>query len=753
MAGIAFNKPRLRQCFTVEVVEPRTVFLLSEHRHLVFEGEIYPALIPFLSGQHGFGELLSAMGNKFSLADVYGALYRLTRGNCLVETDGAPLPDHVAFWDHLSAETEVTHVASRLRETSLAIQTVGDLAGDEMAEALKQSGLRVEADGELLVVITDDYLSDELSDIDQHARAHTRPWVLVKPVGLIVWIGPLFRPGKTACWHCLDQRLRANRQVERYIRTRTTDRIKISKTRLASIQRVGVSLAAIEIAKSIALPSRTGLEDKILTLDLLSYQLEEHTLVRRPQCKACGQPQQIAAPRPVNLTSRKKGIRAITGERTAAPEEFFRRFQHHISPISGAVASFVARDLHAYGVIHNYVTGHYFPIFSDDVTELQVNQIARSGGKGASESQAKASALAEALERYSGICWGDEYKVRGSYESMEPEAIRIREVLLFSEDQYRNHREWNAQLTNQRHYVPDRLDDRTEVSWTPLWSLTHERTRYLPTAFCFYGHVDHGSAFCRCDSNGCAAGNMLEEAVLQGFLELAERDAVAIWWYNRVRRPAVDVDSFDLPYWERMREYYRRELKRDLHVLDITTDLEIPTFVAVSRRLDQAKEDILIGIGAHLNARAAVMQALVEANQSVPLLHFVTRGGSRLDRFHPKDVLHWLQHATYANQPYVVPDAGAVSKTFADYRQPASDDVQQDVLTCVEIARKRGIEVLVLEQTRPDIGVPVVRVVAPGLRHFWRRLAPGRLNEAPVQLGWIQKPVAEADMNPISFFI
>ena len=30
--------------------------------------------------------------------------------------------------------------------------------------------------------------------------------------------------------------------------------------------------------------------------------------------------------------------------------------------------------------------------------------------------------------------------------------------------------------------------------------------------------------------------------MLQGFLELVERDAVALWWYNRTRQPAVDLE-------------------------------------------------------------------------------------------------------------------------------------------------------------------------------------------------------------------
>jgi oxazoline/thiazoline synthase len=46
-----------------------------------------------------------------------------------------------------------------------------------------------------------------------------------------------------------------------------------------------------------------------------------------------------------------------------------------------------------------------------------------------------------------------------------------------------------------------------------------------------------------------------------------------------------------------------------------------------------------------------------------------------------------------------------------------------------------------------------VRVVVPGLRHPWKRLAPGRLYDVPVKLGWLDKPRAEPEMNPLVCFI
>jgi ribosomal protein S12 methylthiotransferase accessory factor len=82
-----------------------------------------------------------------------------------------------------------------------------------------------------------------------------------------------------------------------------------------------------------------------------------------------------------------------------------------------------------------------------------------------------------------------------------------------------------------------------------------------------------------------------------------------------------------------------------------------------------------------------------------------------------------------------------------------SDDLREDVLRCQQIVARQGLEMLVLDQTRPDIGLPVVKVIVPGLRHFWVRLGPGRLYDAPVKLGWLEEPLAEDQLNPIPMFV
>jgi ribosomal protein S12 methylthiotransferase accessory factor len=77
----------------------------------------------------------------------------------------------------------------------------------------------------------------------------------------------------------------------------------------------------------------------------------------------------------------------------------------------------------------------------------------------------------------------------------------------------------------------------------------------------------------------------------------------------------------------------------------------------------------------------------------------------------------------------------------------------EDVLACQALVERLGLEMLVLDQTRPDIGLPVVKVIVPGLRHFFARFAPGRLYDVPVQLGWLREPLLEDQFNPQPMFL
>jgi YcaO-like protein with predicted kinase domain len=180
-------------------------------------------------------------------------------------------------------------------------------------------------------------------------------------------------------------------------------------------------------------------------------------------------------------------------------------------------------------------------------------------------------------------------------------------------------------------------------------------------------------------------------------------------------------------------------------VLDLTSDLGVPAFAAVSRRIDRAEENIFFGFGAHFDPRIGVLRALTELNQD--LMESSGLDPSGQGGAIAPECREWWALATCANQRYLVPD-DTPPRTRAHYEWAPSDDIRDDVLRCQALVERQGMELLVLDQTRPDIGLRVVKVIVPGMRHFWPRFAPGRLYDVPVKLGWLSTPLAEDQLNP-----
>lgn len=748
------TKPRFKQSFDVHIVGPMHVFLLNEHEYFVLEGEIYPLLVPLIDGQRTTSEIAVAIGSNASFQKVVYALLLLERKGFIVEGEHASLPPGTtAFWDYLDGAG--AQAAERLHTARVAIRSVGDVSADRLATALAQMGVQIADEADFLVVVTDDYLREELADINAKALAENRPWMLVKPVGMVLWLGPIFRPDQTGCWRCLSQRLRFNRQVEGYVARQNPnfEYIAMQPATLPSTLKAGLHLAALEVARAVVEPEHHRLDGKLLTLDTLTLESQEHVLVRRPQCPVCGEERYRSAhpAEPIELQSCPKRYRADGGHRWLLPQETFEKYKHHISHLIGAV-TFVSQLMgDENGLTYAYLAGHNFAMGVESILFLRDTLRGQSGGKGMTDIQARTSALCEALERYAGVWWRDEYVVLSSYNNLKPDAIHLHDCMLFSEKQYAQRDIWN-ETTAKYHVVPQPFDDDLEIDWSPVWSLTNQRFRYIPTAYCYYGHLDFLKLhFCSADSNGNAAGNTFEEAILQGLMEVVERDSVAIWWYNRIKRPAVDIDSFNLTYLNRLKQYYA-SINRELWVLDITADLGIPTFAGVSRRTDSSIEDVIVGFGAHLDPMVALLRAITEVNQFLPGLIGKKADGTTDYIFPDQGAIEWWKAATIANQPYLVPDAALPAKRREDYPKIDSDDIKQDITWCVDTLREHGLEALVLDQTRPDLGLSVVKVIVPGLRHFWRRLGPGRLYEVPVKLGWLDTPLAEDDLNPWSVF-
>jgi ribosomal protein S12 methylthiotransferase accessory factor len=745
------NKPNFKSCFHIEIFES-DVFLLSEKDSFLLKGRLYKLLAPLIDGHHTVDDLIDILQGEASAPEVYYALMLMEKKGYIIDNNDEILPNIAAYWDILNID--IREATSRLKATKVSVEAFGTAPTQEFISTLESLNIQIAEEGEIGVVLTDDYLQEGLAAYNQKAVQLKRPWMLVKPGGTMIWVGPIFYPGKTGCWECLAQRLRANRPLETYIQkqTRISAFSHTSLAALPSTWQTGLNLAATEIIKWIVQGKNKQLEGTLVTFDTHLLKTQSHILVQRPQCPCCGKQENLDnKPLPLLLQSRKKTFTTDGGHRCLSPEETLQKYEHHISPITGVVHSLKRLPNTENSSLYSYSAGHNFAMMSDNLYFLRETIRGRSGGKGKTDIQAKVSALCEAIERYSCVFQGDEIRHKYTYENISNAAIHPNDYLNFSEEQYKNRLEWNAKSElNQQ--VPEPFDEEREIEWTPVWSLTHQEFKYLPTAYCYYGYPREQNPYCWANSNGAAAGNTKEEAILQGFMELVERDSVALWWYNRIQRPGVDLDSFDEPYFQEIKDYYRT-IHREIWVLDLTSDLNIPTFVAVSSRTDKEIEDIVFGFGTHFDPKIAMLRAITEANQILPAVLTVASDGSTKYRLDDQVAVDWWKTATLKNQPYLVPDVSVNPKVYSDYPQFGSDDLLEDVMTCMKIAEKHGMEVLVLDQTRPDIGLNVVKVIVPGMRHFWKRLAPGRLYDVPVKLGWLPESLKENQLNPVPMFL
>jgi oxazoline/thiazoline synthase len=116
-------------------------------------------------------------------------------------------------------------------------------------------------------------------------------------------------------------------------------------------------------------------------------------------------------------------------------------------------------------------------------------------------------------------------------------------------------------------------------------------------------------------------------------------------------------------------------------------------------------------------------------------------------------MVDWLRHATLAGEPYLAPDPDRGALGPADYAYAPNTDLLDDLTLLQDRVESLGMELLVLDQTRPDTGLPVAKVIVPGMRHFWARKAPGRLFDVPVRLGRLAEPTPYNQLNPTPMFL
>lgn len=285
-----------------------------------------------------------------------------------------------------------------------------------------------------------------------------------------------------------------------------------------------------------------------------------------------------------------------------------------------------------------------------------------------------------------------------------------------------------ASLDGQARELVQALRSRASgaLTWHSAKSLVDGRAVLLPADLCLrrpQPAQDFAPPFPL--STGSAAGTSWHAAALHGLFELIERDAASLWWRGGSRGRAVPPDV----------AASAQELLRALRagapaprrswLLDITTDIGIPAVAALSCGPDGF--GFAFGLAARRTVQAAARSAVLELCQ-VELAQAVVeakrreRGEAALNE---RDRAH-LQRATMVNADSCAllhPESGALEHLSIDGSHP------QDVLQAiVQRLAGRGIETFALDLTRRHFGIPVARVIAPGLQAEPSAISTSRLS-------------------------
>jgi ribosomal protein S12 methylthiotransferase accessory factor len=230
-------------------------------------------------------------------------------------------------------------------------------------------------------------------------------------------------------------------------------------------------------------------------------------------------------------------------------------------------------------------------------------------------------------------------------------------------------------------------------------------------------------------STGCAAGVTHRDATLRAMLELIERDAVALWWRGGRRGRIVAPDSEAGQAAATLLLQVRGDKTgRQTVLLDITTDLGIPVVAAFSTRRDGL--GFALGLGARTSLAEATRAAIFEMCQSELSLHVIAakRQESGQSALNESDL---RQLARAAIDP-----AGCLLLQPLDEATVSPATLAGDPVEAItEVLAAHGIIAYSLDLTRARFGIPVVRVIAPGLQSEPCTITTERLAKAIARYG------------------
>lgn len=403
---------------------------------------------------------------------------------------------------------------------------------------------------------------------------------------------------------------------------------------------------------------------------------------------------------------------------------------------------------------------HYYAEIGDISRFTGQSCFIEHGGAAFSEDAAGAKAIGEAIERYCGAFYWQDRFIRAPYKDLKQEAVSPEKFILFSDNQY-----------NSTSFPYSPFTKETTVNWVEGFSLVDPRKILVPANFVYvpYRFQTHEEHISSPISTGLSCGNSPVEALLSSLMEVIERDAFIITWYNRLPQPRLHFDAQEYP----LINYYIEQLTGaniDVHIFDITLDISIPVYmvVLVSRFSGNDVPALVVATKAGLDVEHGVIGCLEEAAHTRIWARMLMRehlDPALLDSEQSmsySEIVDNRGHVLFYSQPdsverlnFLLKNEKSVNLRRDETGESGPPLVQLKKATA--LLADKGFEVIGVDVTTPDIeelGFYVMRVIIPGLHPLHlgygnRYLGGERLYQIPERLGFTSTPTTEGDVNPL----
>lgn len=240
--------------------------------------------------------------------------------------------------------------------------------------------------------------------------------------------------------------------------------------------------------------------------------------------------------------------------------------------------------------------------------------------------------------------------------------------------------------------------------WIPGQSLMDQRIRYVAPLFTRWIN----------STNGLAAGNEIEEAIIHGFCEIIERWALVHFIRSEHRGyPSVDLNTIEDSEIQDMLAYFESN-GIEVTVKDLTQDGQFPVYAIITRNTRLTPKFVgynTIKAGCHFDANMALKRAFTERMQGTSFED--ERAFGFIDK-NQTDLLMplYLQGICMFDLKDHIPGDTVPMRDF-------TYECTHDALAGMKnIANILGTDIVVVDHTHPEIKFPVVRVVMPGISDF-----------------------------------